>query len=130
MTGVLFLFHTEKLEELERGNIGSHAPLPAGLKALRELQLMRLNNIHAAGNTGHIGSVTLNSSGNLALSTVNSPTVTMVTPIYSDNRQTAVTQTVVARTLAQQLISTNVIASQAQQSPPTTGELGWFNMVI
>ena len=75
-----------------------------------------------AGNGGHISSVALNSGGTLALSTVNSPTVTMVTPIYSDNRQTAVTQTVVARTLAQQLISTNVIASQAQQPPLATGE--------
>ena len=37
-----------KLEELERGTIGSHAPMPPEyLQALREQQLMRLNNMHA-----------------------------------------------------------------------------------
>ena len=37
------------MEELERGKIGSHAPLPPDyLKALREAQLIRINNMHAS----------------------------------------------------------------------------------
>ena len=44
----------DKLEEIERGIIGSHAPLPPEyLQALREAQLARLNNMHTNTITSH-----------------------------------------------------------------------------
>ena len=51
-----------KLEEIERGKIGSHAPLPPEyLTALRQAQLVRLNNMHANshGTNGYGKSSTL-----------------------------------------------------------------------
>ena len=82
---------TDKLEEIERGRIGSHAPLPPEyLKALREAQLMRLNNMHA---NSALNGVTINAhpgaaaasvtsqSGMTSISTAPPPTLTMVTPV-------------------------------------------------